>query len=260
MLPQVRRDVYTKTVAGSTESEKKLIKGIQVAVDSIPDGMIGNQALSDIARVVNADCFPLTLTIYSQPVIIARDFVPMAANGTALSKHENAISGSFLSVTEPCSILMHEGNVTCAVSCHFWQGYPESVLYKTKDGEYGIKRVKKVSELPSDAVTAVGGMGLLDNYDPPAEGFKKVTTNGKIQDFSDVLRKTNHTMLGVKGKHVYLCYCKNMTGAQVNAYAKKLKLDKAIMLDGGHVAAINGAESFARINRTQRQFYIVKGV
>lgn len=248
-----------KTITGSTNSEKKMIKAIQKALSAVVDGMIGTQTMSDIARLVDADCFPLTLTIYSNPVIIAKDFKPYASEGATITKHTNAISGSFLSGKDPCSVMIRDGEVISPNSCHFWQGYPESVLYRLKDGTFGIKRVRMSKELPEGVVTAVGGMGLLDNYNPSAEGFCKVVTNGKTQDFSDVLRKTNHTMLGVKGKHVYLCYCKNMTAAQVNAYAKKLGLDLAIMLDGGHVAAINGEESFAKINTSQRQYYIVKG-
>lgn len=249
-----------KTVTGANTSEKKMIKAIQTAIGAIADGQIGTQTMSDIARLVKADCFPVTLQIYSQPIIIANDFKPIAAKGATVSKYLNAISGSFLSGKDPCSILMHNGDIVNSTSCHYWQGYPETVLYKTKSGEYGIKRVKTVSELPSTAVTAVGGMGLLDYYSPKTEGFCKVTLDGKTQDFSDVLRKTNHTMLGVKGKHVYLCYCSNMTAAQVNAYAQKLGLEKAIMLDGGHVAAINGDEGFARINRSQKQYYVIQGV
>lgn len=249
-----------KTVTGETASEKKMIGGIQDAIGSVRDLKIGTQTMSDIARIVDAKCFPLTLLLYSQPVIIAKDFKPIASRGANISKYPNAISGSFLSGKDPCSILMHNGEIVNSTSCHYWQGYPESVLYKTKSGEYGIKRVKTISELPSNAVTAVGGMGLLDYYSPKTEGFCKVTTNGKTQDFSDVLRKTNHTMLGIKGKHVYLCYCSNMTAAQVNTYAQKIGLEKAIMLDGGHVAAINGDEGFARINRSQKQYYIIEGV
>ena len=33
----------------------------------------------------------------------------------------------------------------------------------------------------------------------------------------------------------------------------------AIMLDGGHVAAINGAESFAKINTGQIQYHMIQG-
>ena len=75
--------------------------------------------------------------------------------------------------------------------------------------------------------------------------------------FSDVLRKTNHTVLGYKGGMLYGVYCKNMTAQQVNAFVRgKLKLEYAVMLDGGHVAAIHAAVS--RINTNQRQYYAVR--
>ena len=94
-----------------------------------------------------------------------------------------------------------------------------------------------------------GGLGLLDRYDPAAEGFTGV--------YSDVLRKTNHTVLGCKGGLLYGVYCKSMTAQQVNAFCRdKLKLTRAVMLDGGHVAAINGACN--KINKQTRQFYAVR--
>ena len=100
-----------------------------------------------------------------------------------------------------------------------------------------------------DVVWAVGGLGLLDRYDPAAEGFTGA--------YSDVLRKTNHTVLGCKGGLLYGVYCKAMTAQQVNAFCRdKLKLTRAVMLDGGHVAAIHAACS--RINTNQRQYYAVR--
>ena len=72
-----------------------------------------------------------------------------------------------------------------------------------------------------------------------------------------MLRKTNHTVLGCKGGMLYGVYCRSMTAQQVNAFCRdKLKLDYAVMLDGGHVAAINGACN--KINTQTRQFYAVQ--
>ena len=59
---------------------------------------------------------------------------------------------------------------------------------------------------------------------------------------------------------VYLIYCAGMTGRKVDEHCRKLGLELAVMLDGGHVAAINGAESFAKINTGQVQYYMIQGV
>ena len=73
------------------------------------------------------------------------------------------------------------------------------------------------------------------------------------------MRRTNHTVLGCKGGMLYGVYCKDMTAQQVNAFCRdKLKLKHAVLLDGGHIAAINGAVS--RINTRQRQLYAVRFV
>ena len=203
--------------------------------------------------------YPCTVLLEGMPTILARNIVPFNPNGP-LSGWKNTISGSFSASKQPCSILVQDGRVKQKYACHYWYGYPESVLYRLTDGTVGMARVGTTDELPKSLRWAVGGLGLLDNYDPAAEGFCKLTNKeGKTEDFSDVLRDTDHTVLGCKDGLFYLIYCKSMTGAQVNAYAKKLGLELAVMLDGGHVAAINGSEEYARINLKQRQYYAIQG-
>lgn len=225
-----------------------MIKAIQRAVGSLDDGYIGNQTMSDIALAVGADCFPLNVELYGQPCIIGKDIDALNPSGRIPF---NAISGSFTWAGQPCSILIRDGQILCQYSCHHPQGKPESVLYKTRDGKVQIKRALTVSDdlPPSNVVWAVGGMGLLGNYNPAAEGFTGV--------YSDVLRRTNHTVLGYRNGMVYGVYCKNMTALQINALCRdKLKFEFAILLDGGHVAAINAVNS--KINTSQKQFYAIK--
>ena len=232
-----------KDVVGFTSEEIRMIKAIQRSVGALENGWIGNQTLSDIAAKLGAGCFPLNVELYGQPAILARDIDPLNLSGRL---PENSISGSFSWQGAPCSILVRGGRVVRGMSCHY--PTPESVLYKTTDGAVRIARVASASLL-DNVVWAVGGMGLLGNYNPAAEGF--------IRAFSDVLRKTTHTLLGYKGGMLYGIYCRSMTAQQVNAFARdKLKLDYAVMLDGGHVAAIHAASS--KINTNQRQYYAVR--
>lgn len=235
-----------KDVVGSTSEEVRMIKAIQRSVGALDNGYVGNQTMSEIAAALGADCFPLNVELYGQPAIIARDIEPLNPKGPLPS---NAISGSFSDGYQPCSVLIQDGKAVCWSACHY--PTPETVIYRTKDGKVYCKRVSHVSnDLPlSDVRWAVGGMGLLSNYDPTAEGF-----TGR---FSDVLRRTDHTVLGCKGGMLYGVYCKAMTAAQINAFVRdKLKLDMAIMLDGGHIAAINAACN--KINTKQRQLYAVR--
>ncbi len=232
-----------KDVVGSTSEEVRMIKAIQRSVGALDNGWIGNQTLSDIAARLGADCFPLNVELYGQPAILAHDIDPLNLSGRL---PENSISGSFSWQGAPCSILVRGGRVVRDWSCHY--PHPESVLYKTRDSAVRIASVSSAAAL-GGVVWAVGGMGLLGNYNPAADGF-----TGR---FTDVLRKTNHTVLGYKGGMLYGVYCKNMTAQQVNAFCRdKLKLEYAVMLDGGHVAAINGACN--RINTQTRQFYAVR--
>jgi hypothetical protein len=247
-------------VKGSTTSEDAMIRAIQKSIGANVDGEIGAQTMSDIAVTRRADCFPLTLELYGAPVIIARDIVPFSAGGATLGDYQNTINGSFYAKGRPCAILIQDGITIQPDACHAYYGKPESVIYRTFAGEVGIMRVKSSRELPKNLLWAVGGVGLLNNYDPTAEGFCKLSKGGKTEDFSDVLRKTNHSMLGEKNGYMYLVYCASMTAAEVNKLAKTLGLRVAIMLDGGHVAGINGAEPFAKINTREPQYYGIQGV
>ena len=232
-----------RDVKGSTSEEIRMIKAIQRSVGALDNGWIGNQTVSDIAAKLGADCFPLNVELYGQPCILARDIEPVNMSGPL---PKNAISGSFSWQGAPCSILVRGGKVVRGMSCHY--PTPESVLYKTAGGAVRIARVSSAAAL-GGVVWAVGGMGLLGGYDPELDGFTGV--------YSDVLRKTNHTVFGYKGGLLYGVYCKSMTAQQVNAFCRdKLKLEYAVMLDGGHVAAINGACN--KINTQTRQFYAVR--
>lgn len=236
----------------STASEKKLIKSIQAAIGAAQDGILGPASAVDLAVEVGADCWPVTIKLYDMPVIVCED-ITVSNPGKGCKHFANSLSGSFSYQKKPCSILVNNGQAQHLSACHAWKGQPESVLYRRKDGTFGIKRCLSAGQLPTDVKWAVGGMGLLNMYDPETEGF--------TGQYSDVLRDTNHTVLGVKRGMVYLVYCKSMTGRQVNEFCRdKLQLDYAIMLDGGHVAAINGEESFAKVNTAQVQYYLIRGV
>lgn len=243
-------------VKPSTTNEDKMIKGIQRAVGAVANGVIGCQTLSEIAKKMCPDVFPLTLKIFGYPMIIARDIIVCDPN-SSVKPYDNSISGSFTypSSDKPCSILINGGKDIFSSSCHAFLGKPETVIYRYKNGTFGIKKCLTTADIPkrSEVVWAVGGMGLGSQYNPVEEGF-----SGK---FADVLRKTNHTVLGIKDNYCYLIYFPNMTAAQIySACWSKLNLGYAILLDGGHIAAINGTESFAEINMGQYQGYIIQGV
>lgn len=249
-MPKYEVDVSMNEVTGATSDEKRMIKAIQTATGALANGVIGNQTMSDIAIKLDAKCFPLNVKLYGCPTLIAKDIDPFNPNSAIPT---NCISGSFNDGTRPCSVLIRDGKVICWSSCHYTASdKPESVIYRLRSsGEVKIKRVKMVSsDLPLEDVDwAVGGMGLMDFYDPTAEGFTGA--------FSDVLRKTNHTVLGYRNGMMYGVYCPNMTASQINTLCKsKMMFDFAIMLDGGHLAAINAVDN--KINTAQKQLYVIK--
>jgi len=206
----------------------------------------------------------ITRKIDNNPSIVADDILLFDANA-GVGSYANTLSGSFTypSGDKPCSIMINKGKDIFSSACHSWLGFPESVIYRYKDGTFGIGKFKSTSEIPNRAnvLWAIGGLGLLDKYNPAEEGFSKgVKPNGTTFDYTDVLRYTNHTILGIKNNQCYLIYVKLKTGAQVNAFARWCDFEYAIMLDGGHIAAINGSESYAKINLSTKQGYTIQGI
>lgn len=237
----------------STNEEKRLICSIQRAIGALDNGYIGTDTLTAIAGALQAECFPLTVKMYGWPVIVGRGIIPFSPHYKPLTGYANSMLGSFTyqRAVDPCSILISGGKIVFGNSCHAHIGKPESVIYQRQNGAVGVARVKNASELPADTVTAVGGMGLCSQYDPKAEGFTGA--------YADVTATNRHNVLGYKSGLWYGIYCSGLNGAQVNDLAaKKFKFSYAVMLDGGGLAAMNGAEGFARINTSTRQGYAIQ--
>lgn len=178
-------------------------------------------------------------------------------NKEACKNYANCISGTFQYQNQANAILVYGDKVIGNLSAHGWLGLPDTCLIYYKDGAFAVKRLVSISkeELPK-IKWAISGVGLLDMYAPVKEGYDRFKKNGKTYDYSDVLRKTNHTAIGVKSGKVYGFYLSNMTGMEVNAYVKKQDMDFAIMLDGGHIAAVNC--SLAQKNGKQKQHNIIQ--
>src|SRR5665647_887650 len=193
---------------------------------------------------------------------IEADDILLFDPGSGLSKWANTISGSFTypSGQLPCSIMINKGVDICSTSCHAWLGFPETVLYRYKDGSFGIGKFINTSEIPkrTDVLWAIGGMGLIDKYNPAEEGFSKFVKNNITYDYSDVTRFTSHTLIGVKNNKIYLCCIPSMNGSQVNQYAKQCEFEYSVMLDGGHISAINSTD--IKINLSTVQGYAIQGV
>ena len=140
-----------------------------------------------------------------------------------------AINGTFFWDGKPNGILINEGKVLGDQASHAWRGYPQSVIYMTKQGEVKIKRINLAAEIILEAVWAIGGLGILApyGYSPNSEGFSGT--------YSDVLRTTNKTFMGYKKDEdlIYLCIRPHSSHDRIIESVKNLKLDFAISLDGG---------------------------
>ena len=238
----------------STNEEKRLFASWQNAIGALANSYIGTDTSVLTVHKLGGGGFPYTVKMYGWPTIVSERILPFTPNGKPLKNYANSMLGSFTYPRgiAPCSILIANGKTVFGNSCHAHIGKPESVIYQRANGAVGAKRVLSASELPSDTVTAVGGMGLCSQYDPRAEGF--------TGSYADVTYANKHNILGYKEGLWYGIYVSGLTGAQVNDLcAKKFKFAYALLLDGGGLAAINGAESFAKINISSiKQGYVIQ--
>ena len=245
-----------KDIWFETNEEKRMIVGIQNSFKILANGCIGNQTLSDVAKRYAPEVFPLSLKIYGMPTLISKNVLIFDPNG-GLKNYNNTISGTYTypAGVTPCSIMINDGKTICGSSCHAWLGYPDSVIYETYDGEIGICRVLYDTEIPNrkNIKFAIGGAGLGINFNPKAEGYAAFTKDGKSYNYSDVWRKTNHTILGVtEDGYKYGVYISNMDANGMNDFCNnKMKFKYCLKLDGGHIAAINSPDF--KINTSQNQ-------
>jgi len=201
-----------------------------------------------------------TISINGEHALVADDIIVFDPNGP-LKNYKDSLSGSFTwpSGQVPGSILVNKGKTICGTACHQWIGYPETVLYRYKNGAIGIGKFKSDLDIPNRAevLWAVGGCGMLAQYKPSAEGFCKGTRpDGTPFNYTDVLRQTSHSVLALKQGKLYGIYFHSKSAYQINLWLKVNGFELAIMLDGGHITAINGTG--AQHNLTTPQGYAIQ--
>ena len=240
-----------KDIVGQTASEQRLIKEMQRIAGTREDGYLGIATLSDIAIKLGAkESFPAVFKMFGYNTIVGNDLIAFDPNGGIASYTYSMLGGfTYPSGQTPCSILINGGKVVCGTACHAHIGKPEGVIFRFENGGFGCAKVKSASELPKGVRWAIGGMSLGERYDPASEGFTGA--------YSDVLRKTNHNVLMMKGGKVYGVYFPTMTGAQIQTeIMSKFKPAMALLLDGGHLAAMNAETT--KINTNTKQGYAIQ--
>lgn len=161
-------------------------------------------------------------------------------NKQACKDYSNCISGTFQFQGKANAILYRWGTPINNLSAHGWLDFPDTVIAYYYGGTIKcFDAVKLTAEQREDIVWAISGMGLIDHYSPRKQGYCKGSKDGYNYNYSDVVRKTAHTVLGYKDGEMHGFYLSNMSGKQVDTFCRSQGLDFAIMLDGGHVAGCN---------------------
>lgn len=205
-----------------------------------------------------------TIKVGTEHCIIADDILVFDPN-SGIRYYKNSMSGSFTwpSGRTPGSIMVNNGKTICENACHQWLGFPETVLYRYKNGIIGIGKFKTASEIPNraDVLWAVGGVGMLGKYKPSEEGFcRGIKPDGTPFNYTDVLRTTSHAFLAIKAGKIHMLYVHYKSAYQANLFLKANGYEKAIMLDGGHITALNGATAESKHNLDTQQGFAIQGI
>lgn len=169
------------------------------------------------------------MTKYNE--IRAKQIIPIhSLNKSSCASYNNVISGTFQYKNVTSSMFCAWSVWKRKSSTHDWLKQPETVIYVNKKGEVKAQRCLVYTEIKDDVIHAIGGLGL-HNYDPKLEGFKGV--------YADVLRNTYHTAIGHDGKEWIGLYAKGTASQIRDIIMNELGCKIAVMLDGGHIAAVN---------------------
>jgi len=184
-----------------------------------------------------------------------------ASGGNPTRYYSNTYNGTF-SYNKPISIMVNHGEPICENSCHYAWGFPESVLWIKKDGSHGVSRVQSWKQIKGwqNIVTAIGGVGISNHY-PELEGFsdfKAINIWNKRtehKDFSDVLRRTEHSVVGFKDD-LFFASIMYGTSKEIQVECLKQGFTNCVQLDGGSWASCN-TENYKH-NLDKSQFSLVQ--
>ena len=222
-----------------TKIDREIIKQIQRGMGIEQDGYFGEHTLDRIYRAYGQPEACYDGSYYNAYVITGKP--ENLVVGLSRNLPDNSISGTFQWSNKPVSTIIGE-KAYCRSSAHAWLDKPDTVLYF--DGnEVKEERTKYFDK---DCIWAIGGLGL-HNYEPYAEGY-----SGK---YADVLRYTYHTAVGIyPDGYMILVYAKGTGRAIRSLMIDQLCCKYAIMLDGGHLAAINSEHYKRNLKQPQNNY------
>lgn len=233
-------------------TEKQMLIEVQRALNTRPDGYFGRHSNSCLYLYTvpkEQIKFPYTIKAFGNYLHITDPelVVPFNPKGKKLKYLNNCVSGSFSWKGKPISIMVANGEVIRATTCHSWLNKPESVLWYDYNGNHGISQISNTSELPNNVKFAIGGAGMKPG-DAEKEGFTGA--------YSDVFRKTSHMLIGFDNFGYFNAIeVADMNKAEMIKHMQKLGIEEYILLDGGHVTGSN-VDNHSR-NLYTTQFYAI---
>lgn len=192
-----------------------MIKAIQRKYGISEDGSQGPQMMATIYEALGCAEYPYTFNAYGADItVMYPDQLRIAhGQGKSINQFYQGSSGQYNNGKQIGSLAIDKGNILYDQACHSWmhtvgcEAFPEGAIYLTKDGKVKYERVRYLKELStpaSEIIWLVGGCSGGKNWNPPAEGFKRnICSDGKVRDYSDVLRSARRVSIYYKDGMMY---------------------------------------------------------
>jgi len=235
----------------TNESEAKLLKQEvfrQECANEIVSGILEYFNIEGVNEIKNKPVYSITKNKTYQIAGDVKDFgVKVVNKGNRTIEEPFCVNGTFFwhdanGNTYPTSVLYSNNKIYRAQANHL--PAPQSVFIIYKDNSVSMKLIKNIEELDLSKIKiAIGGIGLrnaLDfnfKYNPAGEGFSSA--------YSDVLRKTNKTVIGyIKKENKIYLMCRpdishNSATYDLLDLVNACDYDIALSVDGGGSTFMN---------------------
>lgn len=248
--------------------EDKMIE-VQGAIGTEPDGLWGEHTADVLYRWVAKETgsyiidYPYYGRFWGCDVIVGTPDKIQIVNGEgklSLNDFDYAITGTFTSPSgvKPWGIMINDGEYIWDRSSHANTEdgeKPETLLYYTKDGEFGttLSRTKYDLDI-SNIKWGISGYSLIndgklipESYNREVEGF-----DGR---FDDVFRYTGHNCIGYDIYGNVIGFYTKGDREDCQRRGKNIGLISLIALDGGSPSGINTPDK--EVNVYNRQGSII---
>lgn len=246
-----------KAIAESSQ-ERRIIKRLQQHMNMKLTGELDYNFFLDLSArfgILDEE-LPIMTNYYGVPVMLAKNFriiISKTCNALCAS-YPMSFSGSYCFKDRPDHIFIYKGNVLNNNAYYKYRDFPEMVIYKKTNGEFGKKICFSADELDVPSIDfAIGGYDISYGSD--------LSIYGVTDGYDNILKPRDNIIIGYKNNIFYISVLHGYDAHFVSVFCKDvLRIDDVIMLSGGKDLSFNGGEEQYQYNCFNPHLYLIQAV